>query len=307
MASKLNKLKIPSYIINIIQDKLGEIEVQRLKATDNYLEPIIIGGTNGNNHCWLNSAMYMYIAHWNIFKQFHNDAFLKHKLQCDLKAYNRYKQYYDAIYNYLDYLSTIQEWDLPNYIKMIKNIQILGTQIKTNDKLKKIPYELPITNRQGNSQDFVILFRKIIVKECSAGKHYRLEPAIIGSEINKLDYRHFRIPYPNDDNIHFEAISILKPTSLSDISIASHGTPISMTIPISHWTCYVRKRNNKWILFDMLQDGSRGNHDKEYTFGELFEKDIPKTKVYHCYFLMLNTDYIYGKGNLPDINLVCNL
>ena len=36
MASKLNKLKIPSYIINIIQDKLGEIEVQRLKATDNY-------------------------------------------------------------------------------------------------------------------------------------------------------------------------------------------------------------------------------------------------------------------------------
>ena len=51
MASRGNKLRIPTYIKNTIQDKLGEIEAQRIEATNNNLQPIIIGGGNGNNHC----------------------------------------------------------------------------------------------------------------------------------------------------------------------------------------------------------------------------------------------------------------
>lgn len=352
MASRGNKLKIPSYIINIIQDKLGEIEAQRIMQDELYsrsdygpdisfetkLDPKIIKGDNGANHCWLNTAMYVFIAYWDIFQTFNDNTFLtSEKVNCNtttLGNFHRSKniqfvRQITKLFNDIHKGFKIMKND--TYVEMIGYIKnyFLSTRETDVGHSKEDQYaermrransslnELPNHGSFGDPAWLLNLFTQIIFKNCPYEHifEFTLKPCGENEPLKQSDFRKKFNGFTDDGTKvrglsgipkNYEMCAILVPVATNE-KIVDLERVNERTRNVSHWTCYVRKKNNKWMFFDMLSRDNGSNERQEYNFSDIIRHLNRATgnQRYNTYVCKLNTNYIYGEGILPDINSVC--
>lgn len=230
------------------------------------LNPKMQLGDNGVNHCWLNSALYVVVAYWNFFKQFHDDNFLRNEpINCELKNDN----YYNDIYKYLDELNKTNIWSQNEYINMYNILS----------RIEGI--DLPNYRNFGNAQEFIQVFISAIFKQCPMHKIIQLLNMGISKPLEEKDLITYN--YPSTDK-QYELIGILKPTKT-----INSGINMNVTRNVSHWVAYVRNKNNKFYLFDMLR---RGTQDREIDFKNIFTEKFNNNQIYQCSFLYVNKDFI---------------
>lgn len=261
------------------------------------LNPKIQLGNNGNNYCWLNTSMYIVIAYWDFFKQFHNDNILKRTYECDFTNFEKYKDPYEKIYNYLNILNETDEWGDTQYMDMRQLLQDLSDHEFKDSKGNPmtINLDVPEHGKRGNAQEFYNIFINSIFKECPIASVITTTPKQIGKNHGfKVEYLSYCesgciTPYK------YKLIAILKPTQskpyADEEELASGVVNPNDETEVCHWTAYVRIYDN-WLNFDMLKNG--GTDPEEINFDNL-KKEFENTEgedVYHCLFVYLNNNHI---------------
>lgn len=263
-------------------------------------------GNNGNAHCWLNAPLYVLLAYWDFFKQFHNSEILERDpIECNLFYYEkRYEKEYEDIYNYLDELSRTGIWKTDNYIEMRRRLSILSNKEFPDSKGKIMinnKFDLPRDGSFGNAQEIFPILAKTVFKECPSSSIITESPIQIGIKYpltpDKLEY----IEASSHNPYEYELFAILKPTDtneyISEDQLILMGPGLRATMGVTHWTAYVRQgidkdlSLNKWLFFDMLRGGVV---DGELDFNDL-QKRFNYTsgnQVYSCLFIYLNKNHI---------------
>ena len=261
------------------------------------LNPKIIQAENGNNQCWLNAPLYAIAAHMDIFKNLHDNVIsITKKIDRTREIYknndiescsDKFGTEYENLYNYILDKSSNNKWNKDTYDGLIELIK------KTTDN--KANYDIPNNGGLGNAQEFIQPLIFSVLKYCKIGDFIEIDNLQIGENIiNNLLKKSVVIKDP-PRTINYELISILKPTRT--VGYSNQGAIVKN---VSHWTCYVKKSNNKFLKFDAA-DG--GTIDTEIEFKDIFKftKDT-ENKVYNCTFLYLNPKYLYENNTENNTN-----
>ena len=264
------------------------------------LNPKIIQAVNGNNKCWINAPLYAIAAHMNIFKNLHDNVISITKKTDPTRITNKngikscsdkFGTQYEELYEYILKKSN-DKWGKLTYNTLIKLIN------NTTDE--KAKFDIPSKGNYGNAQEFIEPLIFSVLKDCNIIDFIQQDNLQIGENNinNNLLKKSVVINDPKTNvpsrTINYELISILKPTNTAGYSIQGYNIKT-----ISHWTCYVKKSNNRFLKFDALD---RGTKNTEIEFKDIFNfKNENKNKVYNCTFLYLNTEYLYENNTENNI------
>lgn len=255
------------------------------------LNPKSIEATNGNYQCWLNAPLYAIAAHMNIFEKLHDNVISITKKTDPTRITNKngiescsdkFGTQYEELYKYILEISKNGKWIKDTYDELINLIK------NTTDLQGK--YDIPTESGFGNAQEFLEPLIFSVLKHCNIIDIIQQDNLQIGENYinNNLLKKSVFIHDPKTTvpprTINYELISILKPTVTTKYSNKGYNIKT-----ISHWTCYVKKSNNKFLKFDASKGGTQNT---EIEFKDIFNFKN-KDEVYNCTFLYLNTEYLY--------------
>ena len=255
------------------------------------LNPKSIEATNGNYQCWLNAPLYAIAAHMNIFEKLHDNVISITKKTDPTRITNKnsiescsdkFGAQYEELYKYILKISINGKWIKDTYDGLIELIN------NTTDE--QATFDIPNKGGFGNAQEFLEPLIFSVLKHCNIIDIIQQDNLQIGENYinNNLLKKSVFIHDPKTTvpprTINYELISILKPTVTTKYSNKGYNIKT-----ISHWTCYVKKSNNKFLKFDASKGGTQNT---EIEFKDIFNFKN-KDEVYNCTFLYLNTEYLY--------------
>jgi hypothetical protein len=236
---------------------------------------------NGNNHCWLNSAIYILVANeWLVF----SDFWTSETFDEVCPSSKPHPMFDEVIQNLRSYLLYNDSWKLNNY-KVTRDLLY-----KSLDGLK-IPYTEDTKNEiifpNGNTGSplpvLQLILNNILPRECS---HFQDEIHIIQPPLVSTPWILHEQVLKNKPDL--ELIGFARSASkINQPYDARHPETATTLIQVYHWVAFVKHQQDGFVKFDALSGTKHiPNLDTEFEF------DNDSNSGYQCVCLFLGEELL---------------